>query len=74
MRPQNLHQWAKVPRLNGPIEALRREYGVPTRRVLYYTAVLGTARQVPRLTLPGERKREVNPFFRSPFGPHRLRS
>lgn len=38
------------------IEALRREYGVSTRRVLYYALVHGAARQVPRLTLSGEWK------------------
>lgn len=38
------------------IEDLRREYGIPTRRVLCYTLVRGQARQMPRLTLPGEWK------------------
>ncbi len=42
--------------LKAQIEALRREYGIPMRRVLYYALVHGAARQVPRLTLPGKWK------------------
>jgi hypothetical protein len=39
--------------LKAQIEALRREYGIPTRRVLNFALVHGAPRQVPRLTLPG---------------------
>jgi len=38
------------------IEDLRREYGIPIRRVLYHAVVHGVLRQVPRLMLPGEWK------------------
>ena len=38
------------------IEDLRREYGIPVRRVLYQAVVHGVRRQVPRLVLLGEWK------------------
>ena len=38
------------------IDHLRRDYGIPTRRVLYYAFVRGVPKQVQRLTLPGEWK------------------
>jgi len=39
------------------IEALRREYGIPTRRVFRHIIVHGAPRQVPRLVLRGEWKK-----------------
>jgi len=38
------------------IDHLRRDYGIPTRRVLYYAFVRGVPKQVQRLTLSGEWK------------------
>jgi hypothetical protein len=38
------------------IEQLRRDYGIPLRRVLYYAFVRGVPQQVQRLTLSGEWK------------------
>jgi hypothetical protein len=40
--------------IRAQIEDLRREYGIPTRRVLYHVVIRGTPQQVPRLTLLGE--------------------
>ena len=42
--------------IRAQIEDLRRDYGISTRRVLYYAFVHGVPRQVPRLTLTGEWK------------------
>lgn len=42
--------------IRAQVESLRREYGLSLRRVLYYTPVHGTVKQVSRLTLPGEWK------------------
>jgi hypothetical protein len=43
--------------IRAQIEDLRREYGIPTQRVLYHAVVSGVSRQVPRLMLPGEWKK-----------------
>jgi len=40
------------------IEALRREYGISARRVFRHAVVRGTPRQVPRLVLRGEWRKE----------------
>ena len=40
------------------IEELRREYGIPARRVVRYAVVRGTVRQTPRVVLRGEWRRE----------------
>jgi hypothetical protein len=42
--------------IKAQIEDLRRDYGVPARRVLYFALVRGLPQQVPRLTLPAEWK------------------
>jgi len=40
------------------IEELRREYGIPTRRVFRHAVVRGASRQVPRVVLRGEWRAE----------------
>ena len=40
------------------IEDLRREYGISTRRVFRYAVVRGASRQVPRVVLRGEWRKE----------------
>lgn len=42
--------------IEAQIEELRREYGIPARRVVRYAVVRGTTRQVPRVLLLGEWK------------------
>ncbi len=42
--------------MRAEIDGLRQEYGIPPRRVTYYSEVHGQARQVPRLTLQREWK------------------
>jgi len=44
--------------IEAQIEALRQEYGIPARRVFRYAVVHGALRQVPRVVLRGEWKRE----------------
>jgi hypothetical protein len=38
--------------IKAQIEDLRKEFNISIRRVLYHTVVHGSAKQVPRLTLP----------------------
>jgi hypothetical protein len=40
--------------IEAQIEDLRREYGVPARRVYRYAVVRGASRQVPRVVLRGD--------------------
>jgi len=44
--------------IEAEIEALRREYGIPSRQVFRYAVVRGASRQVPRVVLRGEWKAE----------------
>jgi hypothetical protein len=44
--------------IEAQIEELRQEYGIPAKRVFRYAIVRGASRQVPRVVLRGEWRRE----------------